>query len=76
MWTMNRNCPVCDEPVERLGPTIGPEMGRAPLGGRGMVVHTDETTYVVHAVCLDAFGDLLERFHGEGAEVASPAAGP
>jgi len=42
----------------------------------GLVVHTDETTYVVHAVCLDAFGDLLKRLHREGAEVAIPVGDP
>lgn len=66
---MEHICPVCDQPVEKLGPTIGSDMG-------GMVIHTDETTYVVHAVCLDAFGDLLERLQHEGAEVAVPTAGP
>ena len=49
-----RTCPVCDQPVERLGPMGDDDMG-------GLVVHTD----VVHAVCLMAFGDLLEQLDAE-----------
>lgn len=34
-------------------------MGDGEMGG--LVVHTDTATYVVHAACLTAFGDLIER---------------
>lgn len=53
-----RTCPVCDQPVERLGPMGDDDMG-------GLVVHTDDETYVVHAVCLIAFGDLLGQLDAE-----------
>lgn len=40
----------------------------------GLIVHTDAATYVVHAACLTAFGDLLERLRHQRDVEAAPAA--
>jgi len=47
-------CAVCHESVDRLGPL-------ASNGTGGIVINTDGSTYVVHAACLMAFHDMLDR---------------
>ncbi len=49
-----KTCPVCANPVRQLGPSGDPDRG-------GIVVHTEGTTYVVHAACLMACQDMLNR---------------
>ena len=55
-----RTCPVCANPVRRLGPSGDPDRG-------GIVVHTEGATYAVHAACLMAFRDMLHRLEANDA---------
>lgn len=54
-------CAVCHAFVDRLGPL-------APNGTGGIVINTDGNTYVVHAACLMAFHDLLDRLQDASAD--------
>lgn len=64
-------CAVCNETVDRLGPL-------APNGMGGIVINTDGDTYVVHAACLMAFHDLLDRLEeaSVGADGLAVSASP
>lgn len=54
-------CAVCHKSVDRLGPLDSNGMG-------GIVVNTDGDTYVVHAACLMAFHDMLDRLQEASAD--------